>query len=143
MGDFGCRLRIAMALLVKGTARSLPLRLMDRGNAPQVYAIPVELHDLILTHAGLDRESAYVGDFGGSSSSMASMETSVGSIIGSRRSGIRFRLIMRAGLSSIQPSSCATVSTAETAVRSRRSVALLKPNARRPFSISRSLATSI
>lgn len=32
-------------------------------------------------------------------------------------------------MSSIQHSSCATVSTAETAVRSRRSVALLKPKA--------------
>jgi hypothetical protein len=96
-GDFGCRLSIVTALGVNGTALSLlPFVLWIVATATEIDAIPVELHNLILTHPGLDRERADVGDFWGSSSSMASMEASVGSMIGSRRSGIRFRLIMRA-----------------------------------------------
>jgi hypothetical protein len=74
-GDFGCRLSIASGLQSKARPQLTALGLMDRGDAAtEVDAIPVELHDLILTHAGLDRESAYVGDLWGSSSSMASME---------------------------------------------------------------------
>jgi hypothetical protein len=61
------------------------------------------------------------------------METSVGSRIGSRRSGIRLPIDHESGFSSIQPSSCATGQHRRNRRKVTPIVALLKPNARRPF----------
>jgi len=71
------------------------------------------------------------------------METSVGRRIGDLRSGMRRRLTARAAFCSIHPSSCAWARTAETAVRSRRIVALEVPCSLRALIISRKLAASM